>query len=238
MHENSDLGIAAFLGKNLRAGGCAFDVGANQGLHTGGMADAVGATGAVHAFEANPEVATVLRARLQNSPNVWVHETAVTDTCGPTTFHMDMRPGVGGAASSLLLFPDLHAKGEVKTVTVQATTLDDFCARQAAIPDLIKIDVEGFELNVIRGAARTIATHRPILVFEFWETWWENSIRHVFDYLLPAYTLIRLEDGVNVDDFYYHNRRDGIVDIGCLPRAGVSADSGILDPCKLSGTAA
>jgi hypothetical protein len=78
-----------------------------------------------------------------------------------------------------------------------------------------------------------------VLVFEFWETWWERSIRHIFDYLKPAYTLIRLEDGVNVDDFYYyHHRREGIADIGCLPRAGAGAWNDLLDPRKLFGRAA
>jgi FkbM family methyltransferase len=238
MHEDSDVGIAAFQRRNLRAGDTALDVGANQGLHTGGMAEAVGPTGSVHAFEANPDVAAGLRTRFQAARNVRVHEMAVTDTSGPVTFHMDMRPGVGGAASSLLVFPDLHTRGEVKTVTVQATTLDEFCHQNAVIPHLIKIDVEGFELNVIRGAAQIIAAHRPVLVFEFWETWWERSIRHIFDYLKPAYTLIRLEDGANVDDFYYHNRRDGIADIGCLPRADACASRDVLDPRKLLTRAA
>jgi FkbM family methyltransferase len=238
MQLASDPAIRAFLRTHLRPGECALDVGANQGLHTATLADCVGPTGTVHAFEANPDVAAGLIRRFQGMGNVRIHPVAVSDDAAVLTFYMDIRQGLGGVASSLEVLHDLHATGQAKPVTVQAITLDDFCARHDLKPRLIKIDVEGHELKVIRGAARTIATHRPLLIFEFWETWWDRGVRHIFDYLKPGYTLTRLQDGVNVEEFYYHNRGEGTVDIACVPRAESRARDHGLDARRLTVRAA
>ena len=48
---------------------------------------------------------------------------------------------------------------------VDVVTLDDLCADLSRL-DLLKIDIEGGELNALKGATRTIATHRPIILFE------------------------------------------------------------------------
>jgi len=67
----------------------------------------------------------------------------------------------------------------METVEVPCGTLDAFVAAQEAGPDLVKIDTEGNELGVLRGATRTLAEHRPIVVFEslhadrgeLWDLW-------------------------------------------------------------------
>jgi hypothetical protein len=64
--------------------------------------------------------------------------------------------------------PDGYVSGDaarVESVTVDVETLDRVLA-SAAEPALIKIDVEGTELDVLRGAAETLTTYRPLVVFE------------------------------------------------------------------------
>jgi FkbM family methyltransferase len=59
-------------------------------------------------------------------------------------------------------------RADVATVTAPQTTLDRFVSERAIVPDLIKIDTEGSELAVLRGARGLLAHHRPLVVFESW----------------------------------------------------------------------
>jgi hypothetical protein len=56
------------------------------------------------------------------------------------------------------------------------------------------------------------------MLFEFWETWWDRGFRELFERLVPIYRLIRTQDGVDVERFYYTNSGNKAVDILCLPR--------------------
>jgi len=172
----------------------------------------------VHAFEPNPEAIRLFRERSW-TPNVRLHEFAVSDTEETAAqFHQDTRKDMRGVASSLQVLKTLHDAGRIHTIEVPTITLDRFCSRQRVAPDLIKIDVEGNELKVFRGAHRTIDRYRPVLIFEFWETWWRLGVRMMFDFLKEHYDLVRLDDGVPVNDYYYHHSETGNVDIGCVPR--------------------
>jgi FkbM family methyltransferase len=106
------------------------------------------------AFEPLPELAAGLRAGF---PAVDVHETALSDAPGTATFH---RVRDGNARSSLR--PTGAAEDHL-SVSVQR--LDDALDAGYA-PHLIKIDVEGAEGLVLRGAQATLERHRPVVVFE------------------------------------------------------------------------
>jgi hypothetical protein len=121
-------------------------------------------------------------------------------------------------ASSLRELDDLAAVGKSLKSTVECITLDQYSAAHNLIPDLIKIEVESAEPLVIAGGRNTIERRRPVMLFEFWETWWDRGFREVFEYLKPAYRLIRMQDGEDVADFYYTQTGNRAVDILCLPR--------------------
>ena len=57
--------------------------------------------------------------------------------------------------------PDEHTRQNL----VNVTTIDSFCASQSLIPDIIKIDIEGFELHALRGARQTLSRQRPVVVW-------------------------------------------------------------------------
>jgi len=64
--------------------------------------------------------------------------------------------------------PDGWSGEDVETFEVPTTSLDEFAARRDVHPDLIKIDVEGAELDVLAGARRLLAEARPLIVLESW----------------------------------------------------------------------
>jgi FkbM family methyltransferase len=144
--------LLAFL---LRADSNCVDVGA----HVGGVLDEIVrlAPGGRHlAFEPIPQLAERLRLRY---PSVEVRNSAVSDRSGDAVFHwVASRPAVSGLKATY------HARGEeVKEIRVGLERLDDVITGST---DLLKIDVEGAEEAVLRGAVRVLETNRPVVVFE------------------------------------------------------------------------
>ena len=106
------------------------------------------------AFEPLPDLAAGLRVGF---PAVDVREAALSDAAGTATFH---RVRDGSARSSLR-----PTGAEEERLSVSVQRLDDALDAGYA-PDLIKIDVEGAEGLLLRGARETLARHRPVVVFE------------------------------------------------------------------------
>jgi FkbM family methyltransferase len=207
--------LLEFAERNLRKDADALDIGANQGLYT--IPFAAHARNVV-AFEPNPELAQLLRTKGEALENVTIVEAAVSDWRGTTTFYVDTRPGVGAAASSLNLLSDLAASNSVRPILVSVTTVDAYVRSAGLSPSFVKIDVEGHEPAVVRGMAHTISTFRPVLVFEFWESWWNRGYRELFDYLSPMYRMTRLATGDDAYAFYTATGGNDVVDITCIPR--------------------
>lgn len=128
----------------LKAGMTAIDVGANVGFYTIRWGALVGRTGRVIAFEPNPDSYAYCRENillngLHNS--VEVRPVALSDHAGFATLYSD--PGAQAQAS-------LFNKTGTISADVPVSTLDEQCSDIVA--NLIKIDVEGLEPNVLKGA--------------------------------------------------------------------------------------
>ncbi len=156
----------------------ALDIGANLGITTIAMSR-LAPDGHVHTFEANPAVAEHLRAnvRTNTAGNVTVHAVAVSAESGELTFASDNESSTGSAVvdraaeiSRRQLSGAFEQEGaERRSLTVvPATTVDEFVA-EAGLDrlDLLKIDVEGHDIDVLRGAKQTIAAMRPTAIVEF-----------------------------------------------------------------------
>ena len=128
------------------------------GAHIGSIIDSVARQSrpsAIIAFEAIPDKAEVLRRRF---PNAIVHSCAVGEEDGELPFFIDVRHS--GYSS---LYPSKQG-GQLQEIRVPVRRLSDLVGDQTV--DVIKIDVEGAELAVLRGAETLIARDRPTILFE------------------------------------------------------------------------
>jgi FkbM family methyltransferase len=146
----------------VQSGWTVVDVGANFGWHAIHLARHVGSAGRVFAFEPIPETFDELfeNRRLNNCEhNLEIVNAALGTMEGDVTFYLPSIHLGAGAASQHL---DLGAK-----VQVRMHSLDDFLEQRGVTRvDFIKADVEGGELNVLRGAERIIGRCRPAILVE------------------------------------------------------------------------
>jgi FkbM family methyltransferase len=142
----------------LPIGGTFLDVGANAGHYTYLAAVAVGPSGCVHAIEAAPQNAQRLRSDLRANgltDRVVLHEVAVADVQG----EMRLQHAPGAMPHGMrYLDPAATAGGDLVRVTTVDELLPDLHA------DVVKIDVEGADLRVLRGMSKALASHPPRLV--------------------------------------------------------------------------
>jgi FkbM family methyltransferase len=151
----------------VRPGGVVWDVGANVGLLSVAAAQRAGASGKVIAMEADIWLACLLRksAAMQpaSSAQIQVIPVAISDSPAVASFHVAQRcragnflDGSGGSSQT---------GGVRETVSVLTITLD-WLLEQEAAPNVVKIDVEGAESYVFRGAQRLIAEAQPVILCE------------------------------------------------------------------------
>jgi FkbM family methyltransferase len=135
--------IFDFLKIFLEKGMVYVDVGANIGSHTINAARLVGSSGSVFAFEADPDTYRLLSKNIESNSlsNIVLKQTCVSDHVGALSFykHRD------SAKSSIV------DRGEKLSVTLPSDTLDNLIPVDTKI-DVLKVDVEGAELSVLRGA--------------------------------------------------------------------------------------
>lgn len=141
----------SFLAKHrLRAGATVFDCGAHQCVIAMVLAKFAGAAGKVIAVEASPlNYETALRNISFNAVgNVTVVHAAVSDNLDGVQFNVR---GNGQADDGT---------GAWGKIAVSSVTVDELTARYGA-PDVLFVDVEGFESKVLRGATDTLSRYRP-----------------------------------------------------------------------------
>jgi FkbM family methyltransferase len=154
---------ATFI-NNLKNGQVCFDVGANVGYFTILGSRCVGPTGRVIALEpAIRNLAYLYRHVILNkAENVTIISAACSDSESLTNFSSGKNCAEGHLTGSMHSEP---ASGE--NVSLVPTVTIDSVARQLGIlPDLLKIDVEGAELSVLKGAQATIRKARPKVLLE------------------------------------------------------------------------
>jgi FkbM family methyltransferase len=143
-----------------------FDVGAFHGLMSIIASKAVGPEGKVIAFEPNEKSRRHLERHLQlnGCANVRVESVGLMDV----RQELDFYPQDGSSSwnsSFVRAFVDPNRK--VESEKVPCTTLDSYVKETGSIPQFIKIDTEGTEFFVLKGAVETIERHQPVMLMEF-----------------------------------------------------------------------
>jgi FkbM family methyltransferase len=155
---NYEQPIQAALAKYLRPNMVFYDVGANGGFFSLLGASLVGPKGKVVAFEPHPATAKQLKKqmRVNKMGQVDVVVAAVSDKVGTAKLSDD-------TSSDMLSLVNSHKA--TRAVKVKTTTIDHETKTRPP-PDLLKIDVEGAEIDVLRGASELICAKKPILLVE------------------------------------------------------------------------
>lgn len=157
--------VWAALESGLSSGAVFLDVGAHIGYDSLKAARRVGAEGRVVAFEPNPATATMLRDNIASSgiENIIVQEIACSDSETNLTF-FDSTHGGNSGSSSLAA---KNAGSADYSFTVKARPIDAVIAELGLTRvDVLKADVEGAELLVLRGARETLRRFTPMVLLE------------------------------------------------------------------------
>ena len=178
LSEGIDLAIYLFggfepstrdaLARYVKPGMTVLDIGANIGSHTLHLANLVGATGHVYAFE--PTAFAFAKLKRNLSLNPVLAQRVVLQQCFLTGEDFSDLPQEIYSSWPLLGGRDLHPEhlGAKKgTNGARARTLDGVLADNGnPVVDVVKLDVDGVECDVLNGAITMISLHKPIFVME------------------------------------------------------------------------
>jgi FkbM family methyltransferase len=156
-------------------GRMAIDIGANIGLYSHALSRLCPH---VEAFEPQPVCLASLNA-FAGGRNISVNAMAVSDHDGMMTLHV---PDTAGDASGLATFraPVSGQGGAVKKIEVPVRRLDAFDFRNVGF---IKVDVEGHEIEVLRGAEATLLREKPVLMIEIEQRHLDFPMTDIFEWL-------------------------------------------------------
>ncbi len=183
------------IGQRMGSGLVVFDVGANVGGYSQLLVRSAHVK-RVFAFEPNPQAFALLLSNTSGRQDVSCVKAALSDTSGEVRFYdrVDKR-GSSHASMHAEVFSAVHLVPAVE-MSVIARTLDDFCSLESVEHiDLLKIDVEGHELQVLKGANAMLKARKiQAIQFEFTQL---NSVLGVFflDFwklLSPQFDIYRL----------------------------------------------
>ena len=161
LNEIYDRQTAEIIARVARPDSSCIDVGCHEGAILDEMLKHA-PRGRHFAFEPLPHLFERLKAKYAGVPNVELHNTALSEAPGESTFqHVVTNPGYSGILRRRFDRP--HE--DVVEIRVRLERLDDVVPRDHKV-DLVKIDVEGAEMQVLRGARELLARSRPVVVFE------------------------------------------------------------------------
>jgi FkbM family methyltransferase len=180
--ENAE---SRFMGQFLKPGMVVLDIGAHHGYYSLLASQKVGPTGKVIAFEPSTRERRNLlqHLRLNSCANVHVEESALGDTEGNAEFFVVKGRETG---CNSLRPPDVHQP--TQAIEVRVARLDDF-ARQNDLKrvDFVKMDVEGAELSVLKGASEFLERRpRPVIFCEVQDLRtrpWGYAAKEIVDFL-------------------------------------------------------
>ena len=156
--------VAEYLCARIKPGDTVFDVGANVGIYVLQIARWSAPDGRIVAFEPNPSTLEVLRAHVAMNgfePRV----TVVPKGVGARARRAELYDTAAGSGLSRIGGPNPSGV-PVDSTTIALTTIDEYCRETGLVPDWMLIDVEGYEFEVLQGAADTLRRHAPRVIVE------------------------------------------------------------------------
>ena len=177
-----------WLTEQLKPGHVFFDVGAHHGWVSMWTLPLVGKEGKVFSFESSPANLSVLEwHRTSNKFSQWeIVPKAVSDVESEEEFFLvdtgdsPMNSLTTGAPGT----PFMNGR-DIRKISIPTISLDTFCSENNLKPNLVKIDVEGAELLVLRGASKLLNQSCPIIILAVHPYWLPagQSSQQIFELL-------------------------------------------------------
>ena len=179
--------------QNLKSVDIFFDIGAHIGLVSLPAAKEMKQTAKVVSFEPSHKNFKHLKSHARNNSfeeKIILKQCLIGDKNCQKTFYFSNKES---PINSIVKF---EQNKNYKTEKLQQITLDSFCKKSGLIPEVIKIDVEGAEINVLKGAQNTLKKHKPIIYLSI-------HPRHIKELGSDINELIILIDemGYKIEDF-------------------------------------
>ncbi len=147
----------------LKPGDTAIDVGAHVGFFTMFLAGLVTSSGHVYGFEPDPRAMSFLRKSVSASQMDWIDVSSFALASGRGCIPFYLAKGLG-SSSAIKSLQQLEAT----QTSISTVSLDELVdeGRVLGTVRLVKIDIEGFELEAIRGMTKVLKNHRPVVLLE------------------------------------------------------------------------
>ena len=207
-------GVRRLIERLVKPGMTFVDIGANIGMHTVVAGKIMQGRGRIVAFEPLPATAAMLNENIWNnglSGLCEVHVSALADSSGERTLFL------GKTSGHHSLFPLEEADSGKDHVAVRVETLDEVLSAETHV-DLIKIDAEGAELEIIRGASEILRSNPQILmIVEFGASHLQRVGRSVAEWL-HVFSALGF-DWQAIDDVsgeLFHLSEDELMDRGAV----------------------
>jgi FkbM family methyltransferase len=161
-NQKYDAYTRKIIRQTLKTDSCCVDIGCHKGEILDLMLQS-SSKGLKYGFEPIPELFNSLREKYKSDPTVVINPTALYNTTGKTTFQYV----INAPAYSGIKKRKYDGKNvEIEQITVNTGLMDDIIPADICI-DLMKIDVEGAEFQVMKGALAILKRCKPVVIFEF-----------------------------------------------------------------------
>jgi FkbM family methyltransferase len=206
----------AFIREKVKPGNTVLDIGGHIGLYAAAFGKLVGSSGNVYSFEPTPVTNCLLQKTVAINGLqgiVSVQKEAVSKEEGETFFYVS--DDLADNSNSLVNYDKPKS---VKGVRVPLVSIDAFRKRIQRKIDFIKIDVEGAELDAVKGAKETLTIDRPACILALHPHQIKSkgdSLEEIWD-LVTSYNYELLFQGKKIDKDFFCRQTD-LFDVWLLP---------------------
>jgi FkbM family methyltransferase len=159
--KRQDAAEIAWIRRLVRPASNVLDIGANIGFYTSLLSDLIGSAGHVHAFEPDATNFKHLSAIADHRNNVTLVPKAVSDRSGKLLIYTSPKLNVDHRT--------YRVDNYKQAIAVDGVSIDDYLGEKRSRIDFIKMDIQGYEFNALRGMERTIAANPAMVILsEFW----------------------------------------------------------------------
>jgi len=167
-YSKSDKGEITYIKSAIKKGDTVFDIGAHKAGYLYFILKQVGAQGKVIGFEPQTflfQYLTKIKA-LFKWENVNIENLALSNNTGHQSLYFPLASAGKTSSPSATIVQHGNDTEFTAMEEVTITTLDEYCTHHQIIPQFLKVDVEGNELNVFKGGIHTLTKHRPKIIVE------------------------------------------------------------------------